>query len=80
MKPKTSNIKRIVARVLVSTNYKCFCCYKVKIGESYELPFDTTSTEEIQQFVDNIIPNPRDMPVGWASYGFMKYKCNACCD
>lgn len=57
--------------------YKCASCGKEKAGGTERLEVGFSSFTELTM-LDRAYPSVHHMPVGWASYGPGKWKCEEC--
>lgn len=68
---------RLVAEIKILPIYQCDDCDAEAVGTTAHYSVDTDAGQSIEDVLSGH-PRPRDMPVGWASYGVDKYRCSRC--
>lgn len=75
---------RIVAQVKYRSTYCCARCGTQELGDAGCASVEAESPHELHsklQRVERSVPQPRDMPVGWASFWAQQgteFRCRSC--
>lgn len=74
----TTRYEHIKARVQYRALYECFLCGHTAPGWTAIIEVSAKHPFEIKDHLESLELEPKNMPVGWASFGKDVYRCPAC--